>query len=448
MEIKLWENFSKRKNSTKQPSQDSAIIKDVRLKESTSLDNPTFLLSGNINNYTYVQSGFVFYFVNEIVSITNDIFELRCEKDCLATYKSYISSSRQFISRSASDYNVELPDNIFTPQANISTNQYTTNVPFINSTGAYIARIITNNGITNYCDTKASIDSVVGHCFNNDLFDESFIEEVGKTLFNYKQFLVEVYWIPANLATIKSGDLLVFLGKYQVQGTTSGRLVVNGLTSDFNLNTPSRYYNDYRDYDSRFTEFILDLPGIGTTTLSPNDVYNGISIKSTMDCITGAVKYEFYSGGSIITEFRSNYKVPIQISGTTSDQLLSGTMHMASGAASTMLGAYSLNAGEIAQGLYSMAEGAIEAEKQTAHILGTQGSIIDLANDPDIHLTRIIHECSGSPVENLGRKLNEYRTINSLSGFTQCMSASIDIPSESGDKDIVNNYLNSGFYYE
>ena len=39
-------------------------------------------------------------------------------------------------------------------------------------------------------------------------------------------------------------------------------------------------------------------------------------------------------------------------------------------------------------------------------------------------------------------------TISSLSGYVQCRAASLSIPGDGDEQDVVNGYLNSGFYYE
>ena len=42
----------------------------------------------------------------------------------------------------------------------------------------------------------------------------------------------------------------------------------------------------------------------------------------------------------------------------------------------------------------------------------------------------------------------EVATIGSLSGFVKCYDASVSIPGDGEEQDVVNGYLNSGFYYE
>ena len=55
---------------------------------------------------------------------------------------------------------------------------------------------------------------------------------------------------------------------------------------------------------------------------------------------------------------------------------------------------------------------------------------------------------TGIPTTQKGRAKFAAATISSLSGYIQCMDASVDIPGYSSEKDRVNGYLNGGFYYE
>ena len=42
----------------------------------------------------------------------------------------------------------------------------------------------------------------------------------------------------------------------------------------------------------------------------------------------------------------------------------------------------------------------------------------------------------------------EVANIGSLSGYVKCYDASVSIPGDGEEQDVVNGYLNSGFYYE
>ena len=55
MTIKTWAGFTKRKNSTARPSV-GYVSRTVTLKEGTSIENPTFLLTGALFSIDYVEA--------------------------------------------------------------------------------------------------------------------------------------------------------------------------------------------------------------------------------------------------------------------------------------------------------------------------------------------------------------------------------------------------------
>jgi len=89
MQITLYENFAKKDNSTLRPSIGGTVI-DCFLKNSTSITNPTFVLTVENFNITYVKWDDRYYFVSDIMSIKNGVIELSCSLDVLATYKEQI----------------------------------------------------------------------------------------------------------------------------------------------------------------------------------------------------------------------------------------------------------------------------------------------------------------------------------------------------------------------
>lgn len=89
--------FSKRINSTKQPVSLSDQ-RTVTLKEDCSQDNPIFICTGNNFNYNYCSWNGHYYFIDDIISLRNNEVEIHCNMDVLATYKSEILATTQFVS--------------------------------------------------------------------------------------------------------------------------------------------------------------------------------------------------------------------------------------------------------------------------------------------------------------------------------------------------------------
>lgn len=99
MELILWKNFSKKINSTKQPEDSSGATMQVYLKQGTSLEDPTFMINGIELEYNYCKWADHYYFIDDISVGNNNIYEIRCKMDVLATWKNAIGASEQYIDR-------------------------------------------------------------------------------------------------------------------------------------------------------------------------------------------------------------------------------------------------------------------------------------------------------------------------------------------------------------
>ena len=103
-------NFAKRANSTKQPTGLSGTDWSVVLKEKTSYDQPVFLLTSNSQpEFNYLQWGSWYYFVTGISYVRNDLYEVSCDLDVLATYKAQIGATTAFVKYDTTP-NTEIPD--------------------------------------------------------------------------------------------------------------------------------------------------------------------------------------------------------------------------------------------------------------------------------------------------------------------------------------------------
>lgn len=69
-------------------------------------------------NYLYIPDFGRYYYINEIIAISDKMFEIHCHVDVLRTYRSGIRSNSAVIARQESQYNLYLPDGVFKTYAN------------------------------------------------------------------------------------------------------------------------------------------------------------------------------------------------------------------------------------------------------------------------------------------------------------------------------------------
>lgn len=83
------------------------------LKDGTSVENPVLLLNtSNISgcNYMYIQDFGRYYFINDVVSVRNGLWEVHGHVDVLKTYSSGIKGCTATLKRQENLFNMYLDD--------------------------------------------------------------------------------------------------------------------------------------------------------------------------------------------------------------------------------------------------------------------------------------------------------------------------------------------------
>lgn len=111
-------NTDKRINSTKQTFTSAASL-SCRIKEPTGMSNPVFVVSGLTkgNLYNYCSFEGRYYWIDNIKYLTNNVQEVYCHLDPLATYKSSIqNTSAMVVYGDSSNWNQLVDDVRFQPE--------------------------------------------------------------------------------------------------------------------------------------------------------------------------------------------------------------------------------------------------------------------------------------------------------------------------------------------
>ena len=104
--------------------------------------------------------------------------------------------------------------------------------------------------------------------------------------------------------------------------------------------------------------------------------------------------------------------------------------------------------GNIAQGIYSGIEAGRSITAPEVSMLGTIGNISNILNNQILEFNSYACTSINPDGASEGYADGNVRSISGLSGYIKCRNASIEISGFTGDQEAVNNYLNSGFYYE
>lgn len=452
MQLIYWLNFSKRKNSTLTPSSEGTTI-NVELKRETSVLNPSFLISGDIGNYiglNYVKWFNRYYFVSEPISVRNDLFTITCTVDVMATYKTMIGSYNCFVERCSNPigYDVLVPDYALSGQYDI-VNTLTTQsdlYPSFSTQGTFLLRTAgktssaSSLGVTTYAVSKENIQQVLDFLFTSDNFD--FLGDASvKSFFNPFQYIIDCRWFPFVSTVFGSTTEKIPFGWWN-SGVDGGVVTAPSVQFAISMEIPDSSYDDFRQYDDRYTSLKIFLPGAGLFLLNPLETGSGrISAQYQVDIATGETLIKVYNNtGYLLGTF----------SGMMCSQIMLGQMsvQLMDSAKGFFGGIGEIARGNIGSGVSSIIEGAQTILQPTQSVNGTAGNMSSLIYNQRVIFYRMEYGTKEYPTTVYGRPCCRNLTLSTIPGYILCANASISIPGYSSEKDAVNGYLNGGFYYE
>lgn len=475
--IKTWTGFSKRRNSTKQPSATGTVV-DVKLKEDTSIESPVFILQGDQFNIDYVQAFGAYYFVSNIISLANGLTELHCEKDVMATYKSEIGSTSAYIMYARGGNNDIIDKRLSMEATPIIKTAY---APFpwtIQPTGGrYLLTVNGLNGVATYNMDEGQL---------NDLMQQTAVDKYLNTILDaiqpspstpptvadvlegilwvgtwqlkaFKLFMayrnipdsiISCIWVPINYTVSNSQQ--IYLGSFPTGVSADLMSNTNSVPASINITIPWEF-NDWRDC-APYTELYLYIPFVGVLHYDPSS-FRGqtyISLQFSLARCNGDCSVEVYSGnvklGTYAVNLKGNYPLGTMVSNPV--QQITSVVGAAGGLAA---GVATLNPLGIAGAAAGGAASVGSAFTPTPMTVGGLGGGSGAGLDDQIRVWLVCHDTSEAPGASnatLGKPVMATGTIGSYSGYIQTSGASVSIPGESVDRDAINSFLNGGFFYE
>ena len=118
MNITLYSNSSDNNVVTKNISQIASLTGSLR--NESGIMSPSILIEGTYPsaNYCYISDWGRYYFIEEIISVRNNVSEIRCRIDTLMTYAQQIRGLTAIIKKQENDYNLYINDGSFMTYAN------------------------------------------------------------------------------------------------------------------------------------------------------------------------------------------------------------------------------------------------------------------------------------------------------------------------------------------
>ena len=476
MTIEFW-NFSKKRNSTKQPAAGSGTtITGFELKDDTSILNPVIKIRAaaipvatvapiSVFTYCYINKFLRYYFVADWV-YNNGIWEGPLQLDVLASHKTEIGSTSAYIERSSSQYDGTIIDKVY--PANTDYDIQTTGLDYAwdsvpPSGGSYIVGIIngianTAGAVTYYALTQAQLASLLAFMFGNDIWNSSGISEISqglfKSMFNPIQYIVSCMWLPfppgifgpdggGAIEPIELGYYPTNISAQKVAALFMKRFVQGTIPAHPQAATRG----DYLNY-SPYTDVTIYLAPFGSIPIDTAFLKKGryLYCPVWIDTITGECTIRIslcpdsthVSEQNVCAERSSKMGVPIQLA-----QVMADYTHTIQTMQSGISGGI---AGLVAGALGATVQSALDAKFPSVSTSGSTGSFMGpwVVGYAVTKHTKIV---DGDNTD-LGRPLMMVKTINTLSGYIKCGEAHFTSPCLASERDQIEQHMLSGFFYE
>lgn len=478
-------SFSKRRNSTKQPASLSDQ-RTVRLKETTSFDAPTFIITGDDFNYNYAQWGSRYYFIVDVRSVHNGLTEIDCVLDPLATYKTEILASTQYVAYSSVSGGAWLADTRLPVLKSVTAAKQTAAISSLfNEPGFYVLTCVGKDGCNTFAADITNLHALLDRINDwsddivNDIFGETYdfssvedgLESLGQMMTRtgvvgnaYEaapSCIRSCIWVPFFPTPFVNTGKQLFLGQFDT-GISLFTLNASPVKGSISVGIPWHFSDWRRSYCE---DVYLYLPLVGMVALASDNLVqqSSITVKYSATATDGCVCYQIVSGNQIIGSYggqcSANY--PIGISQQASAGAIAQTAF--EGLHKTVNAGFSaasqLHPVAIAGGVADTAMTGIEAAYNTIDVamsrnnscIGGVGGGAGAGLDLSVTCYTVAHDTVINPSDmqqTMGLPTMKPLQLSQCSGFCQCVNAHVEAAAMAAELDAIDAMLNSGFYIE
>lgn len=461
--------FSKKQNSTARPSGGTAF--DVILKEGCSVQQPSIQLkyAGVSNpsayNYAYIPSFSRYYWVTDWFYADRQ-WTASLRVDVLATYKTQIGGSTQYVTRAASQYDGTIID-MFYP-AKESPTIISDGAAFWATPGAAAEQTFCvctagRGGFMDYYLLNGTALEALGQdIFAVDRYDDDFdptsvfTPAVMKAITDPEESVCSITYLPvkwSEVSSVGSSVASFYLGFYEFTVTTgaarhitpSANIVLNRTLAL----SPHPYAAQRGKYlnSNGFTSRVLYVPTMGSISLDSALLVDmaSVQVSMTLNLSSGMCLGIIYGVGSDpanrVRLHVSETKVGVDY-GFAARTITPnyGNMDTVTGAVSSFL------TGDYAGATVGIVSALANSPRPHLDVLARSGSIASFS--VGIMLEQIYFLPVDDDNSDKGRPLCKYVQISTLSGYLVCSDAHLSLAATDAEHAEVINYLNGGIFYE
>lgn len=471
-------SLSKRENSTKLPT-GTGISVSVTLLDDTSLMNPTFKLSLASNpigyNYAYVPDFSRYYFIQDISSRQN-FWYISCSCDVLASFKTAIGTGNHYVLRSASSYDGTISDSVYpaTTDASmvISAPASPYDQPFKWSNGvSYVLGIVgpgdnstqqTGSLIYYHMDSGALFDFAKWLMDNVDDWSNLAAEYspgVQQALINPMQYIKSCMLIPVSPPSTMTASRIRF-GYYEYVTGAVGHVAIihnnNPIYQEVTkISVPSHPQAATRGTYLNcqpYSEHILHVGPFGDIPLDPMLVQENSSIALTF-------KFDMFSGMCQLRVYGDTVGQDVFFTGTTQigvninlSQVYIDGLAVTQAETRSIFGMLGSALNADVGGLFNAATTGLQDTTRLSYPTVTGlpdgGSYIPFFDPVSCYIKSKFLPIVDEDLAEIGRPLCQLKTISTLSGYILCQNADCQITGTQEEAQKINQYMNTGFFYE
>ena len=444
-------NFSKRKNSTKQPSGTHTTLvcelnDNFNLIDGDIVVNTGRTQSAKIYTYCYIAEFDRYYFVTNW-TYQNGLWYVTLTVDVLATYKANILATSAFILYAQTAFNSHIVDTRL-QQVSIASNHISSgNNRFFDLDGWYDQIILF---FVSEATNLSSAGAVQAYAV-----DRSQLKDVSQSLYSAgttvwqdllaqagsaKDCITKCITVPYDIPSASSTEII--LGNYHT-GVNGKPVLGRTLLPSCDISIPWQT-SDYRRF---YHKFSLILPFVGAVSIAASDIVSDsrLSVNAQIDILTGDLIYYVCHDSEALmpfATFKTNCATVTPVSSYQSNTV---------GAITSLgSGAISAAAGNAMGAISSVANAAADfCLSKTVSCAGNQGGCCEAFDRPTLVCTYNPTAVEPSSVSSsIGRP---YFAQNSLSGFTgriQTSGFSVDASCTDSERTMINSLVDSGIFIE
>jgi len=436
---------AKRENSTQVPSNGTTM--DVQLKAGTTLLSPSFFLEySGTPNWSMAAFEGRYYFVTDITSVRNNLWEIACNVDVLATYKANILNTSAFVLYDTTA-NAGIVDGRLAP---LSTPSIQTSsaalASAVSKTGSVIVSTTGTDSVGTYIIPFGNISKLfpdIDTIFNEFITGTDVFDAIVGTM---KQLvgtgsvgnnIRSCFWVPFVL----EGDRveLIKIGMYD---TGLGGNKIDSRIKTFVSSVPIPWqFSDWRNMPP-YTEIYVYIPFIGLVHYPAAELIGSPAIQfvTSLNQQNGEIAIKVTAGAKhVIGYYTTGTAVEIPIGSSNT-----GILNAGAGIVAAVASAASGNiAGVGAAALAGLSPNNISVGGSSG------GAAVGLGTD--VICMTVCRNTSDNPADMTiaqGTPAMAVKTIGSLTGYVQTQNFSVSGSMTEMERQSINKAMDGGVYIE